>query len=72
MLRQTDRFQARADDGREYAIVEYTNFLQAGGTGGPTQVAGVRSYKTVDGTIVSGKDDGSFEIFPRGPIVRRV
>jgi hypothetical protein len=67
-LRETDRFLARSDDGREFAIVEFTTFLDAGNG---TWIPGIRELRTSDDTAVNFNSDGVFEVL-LGPIVHRV
>jgi hypothetical protein len=72
MVRETGRFRARADNGRECTLIEYTEFLQSDSmeeSGGDT---GLKSYKLPDGTKVKRSFDGMFKIHPFGPVVRRV
>jgi hypothetical protein len=70
--RKTDQFIGRADDGREFEILEYTDFIDTPGSGGPSDIPGLKKYRLRNGTPVIGQGDGVYKIFPDGPIVRRV
>ena len=70
--RKTGQFIGRADNGQEFEILEYTDFIDTTGTEGPSETAGLKKYRLRDGTTVVGKGDGIYKIFPFGPMVRRV
>jgi hypothetical protein len=72
MVRETGRFRARADDGEEFVVVEYQNFIGTSGSGGPSQVPENKSYTLLDGTPVGPRGDGTYEVWPHGPIIRPI
>lgn len=68
--KETGRFRARAQDGREFIIIERTEVLVTGPTTPP--VDGQKSYELADGTGVNPLPDGTCEFLELGRRVRLV
>jgi hypothetical protein len=63
MLKETERFAVRAEDGREFTIVEHLHVKQMGTWGRPRlYVEGPAVYETENGLPVTYKGAGEFEI----------
>lgn len=71
-IRETGRFQAVDDAGTKYTVVELTEFLDAGTLERPgARVAGLRSYKLLNGDHVNVAEDGTMEHVASGRQLRR-
>jgi hypothetical protein len=67
------RFEAVANDGTTYTVVEYqsvTTFRPLSGSGG--MVAATTSYTILDGSAVDLIDEATFKIVATDEIIRRV
>ena len=61
--RLTARFRVVADDGTEFAIEEFTEFLTVGPLSGPSEtMAGGLEYRS-GRRAVNLNDDGTFDVF---------
>ena len=70
-VRKTGQFRARADDGRDVVIHEFTEFTEVVSSMGAQQVEGLKSLKLSDGTPVNVRGDGVYKVFPHGPTLHR-
>jgi hypothetical protein len=71
-VRETRRFRARDDDGQEFVVVEYQNVIDKPGSGRPSQAPRIKFYALLDGTPVGPLGDGTYEVWPHGPIIRPI
>ena len=75
MERETQRFQATAEDGEVYTIIEYrtvvsTGHLKSKDNKEPTEILGkLASYETAEGQAVNRLDDSTFTILALGMTV---
>jgi hypothetical protein len=61
--KRTGSFIASGDDGKTYAVVEFTDFHQSGThADGDSWTPGLKAYKLPDGTDCNPLDDGRLEI----------
>jgi len=66
-IRNTGQIRARADDGREFVIHEFTEYIEVVSRMGTQQVEGLKSLKLPDGTSLNRRGEGVYEVFPFGP-----
>ena len=75
MRREIRRFEATAEDGEVYTIIEYrtvvnTGHLKSKDNKEPTEILGkLSSYETTEGYVVNRNDDGTFEVLNLGVTV---
>ena len=75
MERERQRFQATAEDGTVYTIIEYIAVVHTGHMGSkakgePTEIDGkLPRYETTEGYAVNPVDEHTFEIVPLGVMV---
>lgn len=71
MQRETGQFQAEADDGTLYTVVEWTTFSEYRPlSGAPQWVRGAREYRLSTGGHVNPVSDGVYQIFDTDEIIR--
>ena len=69
--RETNQFQAEADDGTVYTVVEWTTFSEFRPlSGSPQWVRGAREYLLSTGGDVSPLGDGAYRIVETDEIIR--
>lgn len=72
-IRETNRFQAVADDGAAYTVVERTVFTEFVPLSGDRRwVRGARDYVLSDGRDLDPRGDGLFKILDTDQIIRKV
>ncbi|WP_042444112.1 hypothetical protein [Azospirillum sp. B510] len=70
---ETDRFEARAEDGSVHVVVEMTSFIQMVTFRGPAGwVPDGKSHRLDGGEAVEQTEDGGFRIAASGLTVRRI
>ncbi|CAO3434096.1 hypothetical protein [Azospirillum endophyticum] len=70
---ETDRFEAKAEDGTVHAVVEMTSFIQMVTFRGPSGwVPEGKSYRLDGGEAVEPEPDGGFRIAASGLALRRI
>lgn len=70
---ETDRFEARAEDGTIHSVVEVTSYIQMVTFRGPAGwVPDGKSYRLDDGDAVEETADGGFRIAATGLALRRI
>ncbi len=68
-----NRFSARANNGKEYVIIEYQKYIDAGAGDHPNdEIPGVKDYRTTTGLQVVYIDSETFKILETDEIVRKV
>jgi len=73
MRSEIGRFEAKADDGQQFTIVEYQDDVGAGTLDDPPATdPGAIELFTLDGERVIFKYDGTYEIVSSGLIVHRI
>jgi hypothetical protein len=72
MERKTNEFRARSDDGQEYLIYEYTNFIDVGTLDKPNEFIKGLKRLCLNGEDVNFIEEGVYEIVSSGTIVRRI
>jgi hypothetical protein len=60
--KETNRFQARDDNGTPFTIIEFTEFIEASSRAGTETVPGMKSLKTTSGHSVNRVDKGKFQV----------
>jgi hypothetical protein len=60
--KETDRFVARAADGCEYTIIQYTTFIEADSFESSGWIEGMKSLLTDDGQRVNYRGPGQYEL----------
>jgi hypothetical protein len=71
MLRQTGHFVGTGEDGRQYTIEVYTNFIKRATFGNPNaEVAGMTKLRTSDGLEVERQEKGVYRIVQTSVVVR--
>jgi putative component of toxin-antitoxin plasmid stabilization module len=71
MLKMTGSFSATGDDGRQYEVYIYTNFIKAGTFGDPNAVVeGLKELRTSDGMAINRLQQGEYEIVQTGVVLR--
>lgn len=71
MKRQTGSFVATGDDGREYTVYIYTEFVDAGSRRNPRAVVqGLKELRTSDGMAVNRLQKGEYQIEETGVVLR--
>lgn len=71
--RETERFQARADDGGVFTVVKIVQMTPFQPLEGPLQhLPGGYCYRLLDGSHVNQKNASTFEIFDTEQIIRKV
>ena len=65
---ETGRFKARDANGKEFVVVETSNYLEGGGLISTSEEWNFlnKSYKTSDGELLEEQDDGSFVFVKTG------
>jgi hypothetical protein len=73
MRSEVGRFEAEADDGQQFTIIEYQDFIDAGTRDDPhaTDPEAIELF-TSDGERVMFKYEGTYEIVSSGLIVHRI
>jgi hypothetical protein len=68
--KHTGTFRAKATDGREYTIDEFTEYLSGHSSSGAYNIEGLKFYKCDDGRYVNKIEKGKYEIvdIPNIPI----
>lgn len=70
---ETDRFNARSDDGTIYTVIEYQNILESRMLDGSVSRAkGLKSLFLTNGASVNYIDDDTFQVVQTDEIIRRV
>jgi hypothetical protein len=67
---ELDRFTAKTDEGKEYIIVEFQEYIQDRNSDAETQ--GLKRWTTSEELHVHFIDADTFKIFETGEIVRKV
>jgi putative component of toxin-antitoxin plasmid stabilization module len=71
MKRQTGRFTASGDDGRQYTVYIYTDVIDAGTFGDPNAVVeGLKELRTSDGMAVNHRQKGEYQVVQTGVVLR--
>jgi hypothetical protein len=73
MRKEIGRFEAEADDGQQFTIIEYQDELDVGTVEDPpaTDPASIELF-TAEGERVIFKYDGTYEIVSSGLLVHRI
>ncbi|MGD0355008.1 MAG: hypothetical protein ABSB31_06165 [Dehalococcoidia bacterium] len=70
---ELDRFTAKTDEGKEYIIVEYQEYIPSRGYDDPsTETLGLKRWTTSEELHVHYIDPQTFKIFETGEIVRKI
>ena len=73
MEREVDRFPVKTDNGKEYIIVQYQEYVSNGSFDNPqSETATLTRFLTSGGEIVNQIDSKTFQIFNPDIIVRKV
>ena len=67
---ELDRFTARSDEGREYTIIEYQEYIQDRNSDAET--VGLKRWTTSEELHLHYIDSKTFKIFETGEIIRKV
>jgi hypothetical protein len=67
---EIDRFKARSDDGKEYTIIQYQDYIQDRNSDAETP--GLKRLTTSEDLHVHIIDEKTFKIFETGEIVRKI
>lgn len=71
MKRNTGKFTAYGDDGQDYTIYIYTNFIDAGTLSNPRdEMEGLKELRTSDGKAVNWLSKGEYKIVVTDVILR--
>jgi hypothetical protein len=71
--REIDRFDAEDDDGNRYTIIVLQEFeTRRDVNGNLMQLDGFKILKLLSGEDVNRRQDGAFQIFQTGKIIRKV
>ena len=70
---EIDEFKVRSDEGKEYIIIQYQEFMKPGDEDRQDEeILGRKIYLTYNGALVNYIEPNTFEIFATKEIVRRV
>ncbi len=70
---KTDKFTVQAADGRQFEVIEYTEYIDAGTPSNPyAEIPGLTEFKTLDGLHLNVIADDTFEIAELRLLVNRV
>jgi hypothetical protein len=64
--KHTNTFTARSKNGAVYRVNEFTEYLEAGGTGGFQWIEGIKSLKTADGEHLNRLEKGKYQVVLTG------
>ncbi len=67
---EIDRFTVKNDEGKEYTIIEYQEYIQDRKTDAETE--GLKRWTTTEELHIHYIDPKTFKIFETGEIVRKV
>lgn len=71
--RETDRFLVKTDDGKEYTIIQYQEYISTSSFDNPHgEVEGLKSLSTSTGLHVNYIDPKTFKIVETNEIVRKL
>jgi hypothetical protein len=71
MKKYNGSFPATGDDGRQYTVCIYTDFIDAANSEDPNAVAeGLKELRTSDGMAVRRRDKGEYQVVQTGVILR--
>jgi len=71
-MTEIERFTAKTDEGKEYVIVLYQEYLHTEDFRGSQDIEGQRQYLTSTGELVNRIDSKTFQIVKTNEIVRKV
>ena len=70
---ETDRFLAKADNGTEYTIVQYQEYISTSSFDNPnSEIEGLKSLSTTTGLHVNYINPKTFKIVETNEIVKKV
>lgn len=73
MEKEINRFDAIADDGTVYTIVEIQEYVETNSIDKPSQwIEGLKRLELLDGTSVRAMGNNTFKLFFTDEIVRKV
>ena len=71
MKKRTDSFSATGNDGLQYTVYIYTDFINAGSFEDPNAIVkGIKELRTSDGMLVKRRKQGEYEIVQTGVVLR--
>jgi hypothetical protein len=72
-IKEIDRFFTKTDDGEEYEIIQYQEFIDASSHDDPNaEVPGIKRFRTSNGLFVQYIDPNTFKIITSSKIIKRV
>lgn len=70
---EIDRFQVRSEEGKEYTIIKYQEYIMDRKSSDPTaEIEGFKRLATEEGLHIHTIDSDTFKIFETGEIVKRI
>ena len=70
---EIDRFPVKTDNGKQYIIVQYQEYIPNGSFDNPqSETAALKSFFTSTGLLVNRIDSETFQIVETNEIVRKV
>ena len=71
MKKRSGSFSATGNDGRQYRVYIYTDFIDAGSFEDPNAVVeGLKELRTSDGMPINRRQQGEYEIVQTGVVLR--
>ena len=71
-IQEIERFSTRIDNGKEYIIIQYQEYIDASSFDNPNaEIEGLKSLRTDDGLHVNFIDSKTFKVVETNEIVRK-
>ncbi len=72
-IQESDRFLAKTDNGKEYIIIQYQEYIDVSSHDNPNdEIEGLKSLRTDDGLHVNVIDSKTFKVVETNELIRKV